>query len=128
MKNKKKLQRKINKIVRRVNSSVEQDDLWRGRFVIRQTQIRFHEFADHSGVIAKIVFDFYDKKTKIHSFRILDSHVETRFLLSDLYCELNYFIVSYLRVWTTEGWDKIRNDKTDYSKIAYERGKAPWEN
>jgi hypothetical protein len=48
--NRKKHQRRMNKYVRELNKNIANDDLWRGRFVIRQKDNPgFYIYEDHSG-------------------------------------------------------------------------------
>ena len=65
MKNKlrKKAQRTINKYVHALNKNIQKDNLWRGRFVFRQTDSYWEEFEDRSGGILKVVIEARDLKT-----------------------------------------------------------------
>lgn len=48
--NRKKQQRHMNKYVRAINKNIENDDLWRGRFYVRQVDSpRFYIYEDGSG-------------------------------------------------------------------------------
>jgi len=48
--NRKKQQRNMNKYVRAINKNIENDDLWRGRFYVRQIDSPiFHVYEDKSG-------------------------------------------------------------------------------
>lgn len=50
--NRKKHQRRMNKYVRELNKNIANDDLWRGRFVIRQEgNPSFHIYEDKSGAV-----------------------------------------------------------------------------
>ena len=60
-------QRKFNADMRFVNRVIENDDLWRGRFVVRQKKSSWNLFDDGSGGILFTIVDFYDKKTKKHT-------------------------------------------------------------
>ena len=74
MKNKlrKQYQRKFNKVVRKVNSGLANDSLWKGRFVFRQTDASFEEFEDHSGGILYVRIRGYDKSTGFYKDFLLD--------------------------------------------------------
>ena len=61
--NYKKIQRKVNKIVRKLNKQIEDDELWKGRFYIRQVKRYMKPFDDMSGVDDAFLFEMYDKKT-----------------------------------------------------------------
>ena len=39
-------QRKLNKCIRALNKNIENDDLWRGRFVFLQMRTDWYEFED----------------------------------------------------------------------------------
>ena len=76
-KQRKKYQRFLNKQIKDLNKSVEVDELWKGRFFIRQIQSDWIEFDDHSGGILKACLEFRDKKTKLTwrgYFNIFDIH------------------------------------------------------
>lgn len=50
--NRKKHQRRMNKYVREINKNIANDDLWRGRFVIRQKDNPgFYIYDDKSGAV-----------------------------------------------------------------------------
>lgn len=66
--NRKKHQRRINKYVRLINKNVYNDDLWRGRFVMRQVGTpRFYVYEDRSGAdlenVQLVVIDLKTGKT-----------------------------------------------------------------
>lgn len=86
----KKLQRKINALVRDLNKSMEEDDLWRGRFVIWQWNRQCRRWEDGSGVNWDAQFILYDKKTKIWK---KTSYYSNYNLFYDLAKEMNNFII-----------------------------------
>lgn len=62
--NKKKHQRAINKLVRAMNRNLEQDDLWCGRFVIRQDESpQWRPYEDGSGAELFVRLRFIDRAT-----------------------------------------------------------------
>ena len=62
--NKKKHQRAMNRLVRSFNKALEQDDLWCGRFVIRQVYSpQWHEYDDGSGAEYFVHLKFIDRCT-----------------------------------------------------------------
>ena len=64
----KKIQRKINRAIRFVNENIASDDVWKGRFVIKQKSIWMKTYEDKSGVevIAQIVLkDLETQKEEI---------------------------------------------------------------
>lgn len=62
--NKKRHQRAINKLVRAMNRNLEQDDLWYGRFVIRQDESpQWRLYEDGSGAELFVRLRFIDRAT-----------------------------------------------------------------
>ena len=63
--NRKKHQRRINSCVRRINENIKNDDLWQGRFVIRQVgSPQFVIYEDRSGAdLYRVQFKITDKVT-----------------------------------------------------------------
>jgi len=61
--NRKKYQRKVNKIVRTLNKSIQQDWLWNGRFQIRQAASYLTPYKDHSGAEFQFLLVCKDNKT-----------------------------------------------------------------
>ena len=62
--NKKKHQRAMNRLVREFNKTLEQDDLWCGRFVIRQVgSPQWHRYDDGSGAELFVHLKFIDRCT-----------------------------------------------------------------
>ena len=51
-------QRKFNADMRFVNRVIENDDLWQGRFVVRQKKASWEVFEDGSGGLLFTVVDF----------------------------------------------------------------------
>ena len=48
--NRKKHQRRMNQFVRAINKNIYDDDLWRGRFIVRQVgSPHFYTYEDNSG-------------------------------------------------------------------------------
>lgn len=112
--NRKRHQRAINKSVRRVNQAIEKDDLWHGRFVIRQERSEFYSYEDKSGAELWVVLCFLDKKTGT-KWHIADTvnHFRTRDN-AWLFYEMNRFIIEKAKAWEN---DLPYEDKTDYTKI-----------
>ena len=97
--NRKKHQRAMNKIVRVLNKNLEEDELWKGRFYVRQVASRFQTYSDKSGAELFVILRLYDKETKltkdvhgfVNSWRFLNGY--------DLWRAMNDFIVEYVEVW-----------------------------
>ena len=62
--NRKTHQRKLNKVIKALNKNIENDDLWMGRFFIRQYSAEFYKYEDGSGGELYVYLRFYDKKDK----------------------------------------------------------------
>ena len=115
-KNRKHHQRAVNRVVRRINKWLEKDELWRGRFVIRQKDARFILYEDGSGATLNVLFRFYDKKTGITKDIWADSCSITMWGGTKLFWSINDFIIYTCKVWDNKE-DSPYLDKTDYSKI-----------
>lgn len=63
--NRKKHQRRMNQYVRAINKNIENDDLWRGRFYVRQVDSPyFYVYEDKSGAsLEHIHLVITDRKT-----------------------------------------------------------------
>lgn len=115
MKNKlrKKAQRTINKHVRRLNKNIKEDNLWRGRFIFRQTDSYWEEFEDRSGGILKVVIEARDLKTgKFWEFA-MDNYDRGWHLFENA----NKFIADFSGVWNDI--ESVKKDKTDWSKVKW---------
>ena len=62
----KKAQRKINKLVRNMNKNIHDDNLWRGRFIFRQTDAYWEKFEDGSGGILRVWIEGRDLKSGLY--------------------------------------------------------------
>lgn len=99
----KKIQRKVNRTVRLLNNDVRDDDLWRGRFIMRQKDARWSLYDDGSGGELFVLIEATDLKTglkqekwlnAIRSFSWVFDHQCWRFM--------NDFIVDEVDVWRAE--------------------------
>lgn len=61
--NRKRHQRAMNKLMRNLNENIEQDELWRGRFVVRQLASHFVPYEDGSGSELWVCLQFLDRLT-----------------------------------------------------------------
>lgn len=111
----KKEQSKVNKILHEVNTNVVADDLWRGRFYVKQIDRRTGVWSDGSGVWMAVILKFYDKKT--HQAVIAYCDV-SQFFASHMWLGMNNFIVDEIAVWENESRDEVyHKDKFDYSTV-----------
>lgn len=98
-KDRKKQQRKINKIIKEVNQRMKDDSLWRGRFQIKQLRSDYRPFprdyCDYGNFYVEL--EFVDKKTgkAKRSWR----HPPL-FFKNYIYKLLNNFIVIDCDVWS----------------------------
>lgn len=111
--NRKKHQRWLNKQFRAVNKSIEQDDLWRGRFYIEQISNQFTIYEDHSGAYLWVKYACVDKKTGLAQLNWNNSYTLSSHSWN-LFWFINNFIVDQIQVWENEKPDE---DKTDYTKV-----------
>lgn len=58
-----KVNHKVNKIIRDINKELEEDELWKGRFVLRQIEKQVFRYSDLSGWYLTYKYRIYDKKT-----------------------------------------------------------------
>ena len=104
----KKVQRRVNAIIKRQNRALEIDELWLGRFYIQQLKRDVYKFEDGSGASISFLFEMVDKKTGCRDICRLDNY-ELRVAFAKngggswkLFCELNDFIVKTVDVWHEE--------------------------
>lgn len=100
-KNLKKIQRRVNKIIRELNKNIYNDELWKARFYARQVDRRCVLSEDKSWLHADFYIEFIDKETGrryYHWFR-----------KEDFFCSayrvweaMNDFIAIKCRVWDVE--------------------------
>lgn len=113
----KKYQRAFNKKIRAINKNIANDDLWLGRFEMRQKDARFDRFADGSGGILTVFVRAYDKHTKYYKDYIID--FAPYFPSNDwhLWNAMNEFITKDAKVWEMKPSPRDKNFKKDYTKI-----------
>ena len=87
-----KHQRKINKAVRDLNTGIERDDYWKGRFRMNQLESRMIRFDDHSGFYLWVFLECYDKKTKKSNLYLIE---ESQFFISEIWRAMNHYIKKY---------------------------------
>lgn len=108
--NRRKHQRWVNRHCRYVNKSIENDDLWLGRFYISQNGSFMDWFDDKSGGLMYVNITIHDKKTgRTHTEWYDGLELEYR-----LWWDLNDFIVNDCKVW--EEVPDIRTNRIDYRK------------
>ena len=112
--NRKKIQRHINKVIRDLNRTVERDELWRGRFYCKQTDIAFANAKDGAYTDAAIGVEFIDRKSgkAMHYIFRKEDFMGTAWRLWE---RMNYFITAWCDVWSEDPRPSI-NNVYDYRK------------
>lgn len=95
--NRKKHQRLLNREMRRINNSVYNDPLWKGRFYMRQVRSEFLRYEDKSGYELFSVIELRDRQTGIT--KKIGAFVNSLCWGSRLFWEMNNFIVEDCNVW-----------------------------
>ena len=112
-KQRKKAQKTINNSVRALNKNIKNDNLWRGRFIIRQTDAYWERFEDGSGGELRVWLEIRDLKTGLYmGFSINNYGTDWK-----LWENGNKFIAEYSGVWNNI--DEVKEDKTDWSKVKW---------
>ena len=109
--NKKRHQREINRLVREANKSIEKDDLWYGRFCIKQVESpQWHVYEDKSGAEYFVHLKFIDKCTGRYWIQAETvNHWRGSFGNGwRIWDKMNWFIVEHCSVWD-EPLAKARN-------------------
>lgn len=100
--NKKRHQREINRLVRETNESIEKDDLWYGRFCIKQVESpQWHIYEDKSGAEYFVHLKFIDKCTG-HYWIQAETVNHWRGSFGNgwrIWDKMNWFIVEHCNVW-----------------------------
>ena len=109
--NKKRHQREINRLIREANKSIEKDDLWHGRFCIKQVESpQWHVYEDKSGAEYFVHLKFIDKCTGRYWIQAETvNHWRGSFGNGwRIWDKMNWFIVEHCSVWD-EPLAKTRN-------------------
>lgn len=114
----KKYIRSANRVAKRMNDLMAEDDLWRGRFYVRQKKYWKKEYEDKSGLQVVFLYEFVDLKTghkKEYWFDNFDLDDSGPFTYR-FWRKMNDFIVEECDVWRKEGRDALYSDKTVYRR------------
>ena len=108
-----KYQRELNHKVRLINQNVANDDLWLGRFVMRQKDAQFERFEDGSGGLLYPILRIIDKKTGYYKDYRMDF---APYLNNDwhLWEMMNKFITEDAQIWDGEISPRDPAFKHDY--------------
>ena len=112
----KKLQRAVNKYVQELNDSILNDDLWRGRFIVRQVNRYDNRFTDGSGYYFTVKLEFKDLKTGQTKICYETLYSIIVLIRNKLFILMNDFIVKDCDVWSKETTQELKNDKTIYRR------------
>ena len=99
---KKRHQRAMNKLMRQLNKNIEQDDLWSGRFIVRQRDAWWQQYEDRSGWELYVTLKFIDRCTGryfVHNNSVNHWRWGNG---SSLWRAMNDFIVERCNVWDEE--------------------------
>lgn len=124
----KKVQRRVNALITRYNRTLEEDELWLGRFYIKQLFREVYRFEDGSGVSVIFLFEMVDKKTGIRDVcRLNDFELRVHEKKNNggswkLWESLNDFIIKKVNVWEEVPAPDYRTavDYRAVSKLPYE--------
>ena len=109
-------QRAINRVLRAINQNVYNDDLWMGRFFVRQYR---REVRCYDGYMSMYVeLRFYDHKTQKYSSEFLTSNDIILWGGSKIWSLMNDFIVEDIDVWRTEN---VLEEKQNWRAASQEK-------
>ena len=63
MNQKKKTLRELVRKIKIINKTIENDNLWRGRFCVRLKRVEYRYYSDNSGIYLIYWYNMIDKKT-----------------------------------------------------------------
>lgn len=109
-------QRAVNKLVRNINKSIEQDDLWFGRFCVHQVYSpQWKVYEDGSGAEYFVHLKFIDKCTGRYWIQAGTANYWRGSFGNGwrIWDEMNWFIVGHCDVWNeplakTQNYDAWR--------------------
>ena len=117
--NKKKHQRAINRVVRNFNKQLELDDLWLGRFVVRQYEDspQWRRYEDGSGAELYVKLKFIDRATGRYYVGKHTVNEWLNFNGARIWRIMNWLITEHWNVWQ-EDYALERNFKAwrEYNK------------
>ena len=108
-----KLQKNINRNIKALNNAIKNDELWLGRFYMRQVNRRVYRYEDGVGFGMNLAFVMVDKQTgKNEMFYCFAWEVTHSWRP---WWALNDFIVNTCKVWEENPTPKI-GATVDYRK------------
>lgn len=112
----KKYQSKLNKLIKELNETIENDPLWNGRFVFHIMYSDFERFKDGSGGLLYVIIRGYDKKSGYYKDYTLEYAPYLKFAKYDIWEISNNFITKDTNVWKN-GNNPYDDNKIDYTKV-----------
>ncbi len=108
----KKYQRAMNQLVRKINKSLKDDWLWDGRFTLKQQSAYFWSYEDHSGGHFLVWLTFVDNKTSAEEYMDFDNY------------GTEYNIMRWINTCITEYFDVWKENPNPYKQAEME-GRYP---
>jgi hypothetical protein len=112
--NVKKIQRHVNSIVRAMNKNIYNDELWKGRFYVRQTKRRVEKEDDW--VYVRFEMEFVDRQTGKTKKYYYDKSDMLGTSTWKFFQDVNDFIVEVCDVWREDPRPN-RETSIDYRKV-----------
>ena len=101
----------MNALIRKINKCIEEDDLWQGRFFIRQYSAdEFYKYEDNSGGTLYVTLRFYDKEDMKYQEYCGDTCVICHLNGARLWWTMNEFITETSSAW--QGHNPYENKKS----------------
>ncbi len=113
-KERKAYQRKLNKILSTVNKSIREDDLWKGRFEVRQMYSDWCEYSDGGGYLFTVL-RWRDKKTGYYhdyTYNYITSYGPNQ---NRIFWMANEFITKEAAVWENDAERPTVKNAVDYT-------------
>jgi hypothetical protein len=114
--NRKVHQRAMNRAMRAINKNIEQDDLWNGRFIVRQREADWIPYEDNSGWELYVTLKFIDRCTGRYFVHNGSVNHWIHWDGSALWRAMNDFIVERCDVWNEELARTDRQAWREYNK------------
>lgn len=112
-KEKRRIKNTIQECIDKVNKNIYNDELWKGRFVVKVSEIKFTRCEDGSGYYASIKIEMLDKQTGLCKYEYLG--YSDLFLQVSIFRYLNDFIIKDVKVWEENPRPSIETS-VDYRK------------
>lgn len=113
--NRKVHQRYFNHTMRLLNRNIANDNLWRGRFVVRQVGGQWINYEGSKSHYYWVELLLIDKKTGL--FELIADEDNSLMFSATMWFKMNNFITDKVKVWENEGREALyEKDKEDYTK------------